>query len=50
LAKAATRSSLLLQIGVATAPGATMTTSMPNSISSRRSASDKPSMANLEAA
>ena len=37
-------SSALLQIGVFTAPGAMMMTSIPNSISSRRRLSDSPSM------
>src|ERR1044072_5361935 len=37
------------QIGVFTGPGATMTTSMPNIISSRRRLSDNPSSACLEA-
>ena len=36
--------------GVFTGPGATMMTSMPNSISSRRKLSDRPSIACLEAA
>ena len=42
-------SSALLQIGVFTAPGAMMMTSIPNSISSRRRLSDSPSIACLEA-
>jgi len=39
----------LSQIGVATVPGATMITSMPNGMSSRRSDSDIPSSANFDA-
>src|SRR5215831_14534668 len=42
--------SALAQIGVATAPGATTITSMPNGSSSRRKPSDNPSSANFEAA
>src|SRR5437899_1665625 len=42
-------SSALSQIGVFTAPGAMMMTSIPNSISSRRRLSDSPSIACLEA-
>src|SRR5690606_28610151 len=43
-------SSALSQIAVFTGPGPITTTSMPNITSSRRSASEKPSTANLEAA
>jgi hypothetical protein len=42
--------SAFAQIAVATAPGATTITSMPNGISSRRKPSDNPSSANFEAA
>ena len=42
-------SSALLQIGVFTAPGAMMMTSMPNSIISRRRLSDNPSIACFDA-